>query len=124
MGSFKNLCKPNRPSLMTFASPSAVFIIVYCEVFVKLRLKLYSSVTFACPRRLVGEVPECGEGELERDVEVVLHHPVPHDREQLLHVAGVGPQLASLLGGDLGRQDGADRHRHPEHEEDLIFFLK
>ena len=85
-----------------------------------LSFKLYSSVTFACPRRLVGEVPECGEGELERDVEVVLHHPVPHDREQLLHVARVGPQLASLLGGDLGRQDGADRHRHPEHEEDLI----
>ena len=78
------------------------------------------SVTFACPRRLVGEVPECGEGELERNVEVVLHHPVPHDREQLLHVARVGAQLARLLGGDLGRQDGADRHRHPEHEEDLI----
>ena len=70
---------------------------------------------FTSPGRLVSEVPEGGESELESDVQGVVLHPPPHDGEELLHVAGVGTQLTGLLSRDLGCEDGADGHGHPVH---------
>ena len=53
--------------------------------------------------RFIREIPQCGEGELHGDVYDGLLHPLPHDGEQLLHVVGVGAQLARLLRRDFGR---------------------
>ncbi len=47
--------------------------------------------------RFIGEVPEGGERELHGDINDRLLHPLPHYGEQLLHVVGVGAQLARLL---------------------------
>ena len=58
-------------------------------------------LTFACFWRLVRQVPQGREGELEGDVQVVLLHPGANDREQLLHVARVGAQLTGLLSGNF-----------------------
>jgi len=47
--------------------------------------------------RFIREVPECGERKLHGDIYYGLLHPLPHYGEQLLHVVGVGAQLARLL---------------------------
>jgi hypothetical protein len=53
-------------------------------------------------RRFIGEIPESGQRELHGDIYDRFLHPLPHYGEQLLHVVGVGAQLARLLRRNFG----------------------
>ena len=50
---------------------------------------------------LVSEIPQCGEREFERDVDLHVLHPLLDHLEKLLHVLGLRAELGGLFRRDF-----------------------